>query len=338
MYSKKVSDFVNHAVELSKKMKYEQAASKYADACATFKEENSCDDFDLLVQQGKMLLEAGIVKKSALGGLRAMRAEVAAERRANLLNHPEKSDKAEGEKSAGGNSSVKDSPVENSPIKDSPVEDSSVKDSSVRDSSDRRSFDEDLSDEEFSDEEFSDEDDCEEEWEEENPTEFEAAKKVLKQAISLYEKEYTKHEEDAKSLTEPYLNSDADVPKSRFVEIVKKLADTYDLLGDVSTELEMPGSSSHFYGEGLFLYKKLYHNEFSAHVAMALANYASASGFYYTAMDEAAKDMKQAIKIFETLRKLRVKYAHLTRNTQPERNQQEMMMRAIMSQFGGSQL
>ncbi|KAM9892204.1 hypothetical protein OXX79_010182 [Metschnikowia pulcherrima] len=277
MYSKKVSDF------------------KYADACAAFKEENSCDDFDLLVQQGKMLLEAGIVKKSALGGLRAMRAEVAAERRANRLNQPEKSDKAEGEKSAGGNSSVKDSPAKNSPIKDSPVKDSSVKDSSD---------DDDLSEEDFSDEDFSDEDDCEEEWEEENPTEFEAAKKVLKQAISLYEKEYTKHGEDAKSLTEPYLNSDADVPKSRFVEIVKKLADTYDLLGDVSTELEMPGSSSHFYAEGLFLYKKLYHNEFSAHVAMALANYASASGFYYTAMDEAAKDMKQAIKIFETLRKV----------------------------------
>ena len=135
------------------------------------------------------------MKKQALGGLRAMRAEVAAERRANLLNQPEKQEKDEGEKSDDKHSSVKDSPV-----KDSPVKNSSVEDSSVEEISAKRSFDED-----FSEEDFSDEDDCEEEWGEENPTEFEAAKKVLKQAISLYEKEYTKHEEDAKLLTEPYI-------------------------------------------------------------------------------------------------------------------------------------
>ena len=82
MYSKGVSDFVNQAAELSQKQKYEQAAQKYADACAAFKEENSCDDFDLLVQHGKMLLEAGVVKKTALGGIDAMRAKVAAESKA----------------------------------------------------------------------------------------------------------------------------------------------------------------------------------------------------------------------------------------------------------------
>ncbi|KAM9934769.1 hypothetical protein OXX80_005649 [Metschnikowia pulcherrima] len=283
-----------------------------------------------------MLLQAGIVKKQALGGLRAMRAEVAAERRANLLNQPEKQDKAEG---AGGNSSVKDSPVKDSPVKNSFVEDSSVEEISAK-----RSFDED-----FSEEDFSDEDDCEEEWGEENPTEFEAAKKVLKQAVSLYEKEYTKHEEDAKSLTEPYLNSDADVPKSRFVEIVKKLAETYDLLGDVMTEVEKPQCSSDHYDECLHLYQKLYHKEFSGHVAMAHYNYAREAGFFYDTMDDAAKHIKQAIRITANLRKvgdweakrsctkllieLDAEYTRLTRDIQPELDEQDSMTRALMSQF-----
>ncbi|KAM9901178.1 hypothetical protein OXX69_008808 [Metschnikowia pulcherrima] len=267
-----------------------------------------------------------------------MRAEVAAERRANLLNQPEKQEKDEGEKSDDKHSSVKDSSVKDS-IKDSPVKDSSVKDSSAK-----RFFDEDLSEEDFSDE-----DDCEEEWGEENPTEFEAAKKVLKQAISLYEKEYTKHEEDAKSLTEPYLNSDADVPKSRFVEIVKKLADTYDLLGDVMTEVEKPQCSSDHYDECLHLYQKLYHKEFSGHVAMAHYNYAREAGYFYDAMDDAAKHIKQAIRITANLRKvgdweakrsctkllieLDAEYTRLTRDIQPELDKQDSMTRALMSQF-----
>ncbi|KAM9924781.1 hypothetical protein OXX59_004307 [Metschnikowia pulcherrima] len=378
MYSKKVSDFINQAIELSAKKKYEQAASKYADACAAFKEENTCDNPDLLVQQGKMLFEAAIVKKTALGGIDAMRAKVAAEKRANLLNHPEEQDKDEGEKSDDDysvedfpvkDSSVKDSSVKNSSAKNSSVKNSSVGNSSVKEflfvnSSAKESFDKNFSNEGFSDEDSSDDDsfdhdssdeDCFDddfsdiEWEEEDPTEFEAAEKVLEQAISLYEKEYSKHEGEAKSLTEPYLDSDTDVPKSKFVEIVKKLAETYDLLGDVMTEVEKPQCSSDHYDECLHLYQKLYHKEFSGHVAMAHYNYAREAGFFYDAMDDAAKHIKQAIRITANLRKvgdweakrsctkllieLDAEYTRLTRDIQPELDEQDSMTRALMSQF-----
>ncbi|KAM9903270.1 hypothetical protein OXX79_003469 [Metschnikowia pulcherrima] len=367
MYSKKVSDFTNQAIELSQKKKYEQAVQKYADACAMFNEENSCDNPDLLVQQGKMLFEAGVVKKTALGGIDAMRAKVAAEKRANLLNHPEEQDKDEGEKSDDGdssNSSVKNSSVKNSSVKTPSVGNSSAKEflfvnSSAKESfaknfcnegfSDEDSSDDDSFDHDSSDEDSFDDDSSDIEWEEEDPTEFEAAEKVLEQAISLYEKEYSKHEGESKSLTEPYLDSDTDVPKSKFVETVKKLADTYDLLGDVLTELEMPGYSSHHYEQCLFLYKKLYHKDFSGHIAMAHYNYASAAGYFYDAMDDAAKHIKQAIRITANLRKvgnweakrsctkllieLDAEYTRLTRDIQPELDEQDSMTRAIMSQF-----
>ncbi|KAM9898251.1 hypothetical protein OXX79_006414, partial [Metschnikowia pulcherrima] len=175
---------------------------------------------------------------------------------------------------------------------------------------------------------------------------------VLEQAISLYEKEYSKHEGEAKSLTEPYLDSDTDVPKSKFVEIVKKLAETYDLLGDVMTEVEKPQYSSDHYDECLYLYQKLYHKEFSGHVAMAHINYAEAAGFFYTAMEDAAKSIEQAQIIIanmwivgdpekkrlclEILSDLRVKYAHFTRDIQSELDRQELWTQALLSQVLGS--
>ncbi|KAM9904320.1 hypothetical protein OXX69_007600 [Metschnikowia pulcherrima] len=343
MYSAKVTEHINQGAKLFASKEYEQAASQYADACAAFNEEHSRDDPDLLLQYGKSLFEDAMAKSSVLGGISGMRAKADAEKEANQLENPEEEEQED------------DGFAFHEGVAEEEEEESDHDENDIKNSEnggEQGSLD--AANEDASADEGNASDDSEEEGEEESETEFEAAWKVLESARLLYEDEVKKHEEEKKQLKEPYLDSDADVPKTKYVESLKKLADTFDLLGEVSMESEnLPQASSDF-KQCLDLRQQLYHKDSSAHIASAHVKFASAAGFFYTTREEAAKSIKQAIKITENLAKaadadadkkndytsmlgeLNDKYAELTRDISEEQDEQQRMMQTIMSQFMGS--
>ncbi|KAM9924780.1 hypothetical protein OXX59_004306 [Metschnikowia pulcherrima] len=343
MYSAKVTEHINQGAKLFASKEYEQAASQYADACAAFNKEHSRDDPDLLLQYGKSLFEDAMAKSSVLGGISGMRAKADAEKEANHSENPEEEEQED------------DGFAFHEGVAEEEQEESDHDANDIRNSENggEQGF-LDAANEDASADEGNASDDSEEEGEEESETEFEAAWKVLESARLLYEDEVKKHEEEKKQLKEPYLDSDADVPKTKYVESLKKLADTFDLLGEVSMESEnLPQASSDF-KQCLDLRQQLYHNDSSAHIASAHVKFASAAGFFYTTREDAAKSIKQAIKITENLAKaadadadkkndfnsmlgeLNDKYAELTRDISEEQDEQQRMMQTIMSQFMGS--
>ncbi|KAM9926849.1 hypothetical protein OXX80_010468 [Metschnikowia pulcherrima] len=345
MYSAKVTEHINQGAKLFASKEYEQAASQYADACAAFNEEHSRDDPDLLLQYGKSLFEDAMAQSSVLGGISGMRAKADAEKEANQLENPEEEEQED------------DGFAFHEGVAEEEEEESDHDENDIKNSENggEQGFLDAANEDASADEgNASDDSEEEEEAEEESETEFEAAWKVLESARLLYEDEVKKHEEEKKQLKEPYLDSDADVPKTKYVESLKKLADTFDLLGEVSMESEnLPQASSDF-KQCLELRQQLYHKDSSAHIASAHVKFASAAGFFYTTREEAAKSIKQAIKITENLAKaadadadkkndftsmlgeLNDKYAELTRDISEEQDEQQRMMQTIMSQFMGS--
>ncbi|KAM9938428.1 hypothetical protein OXX80_002060 [Metschnikowia pulcherrima] len=351
MYSAKVTEHINQGAKLFASKEYEQAASQYADACAAFNDEHSRDDPDLLLQYGKSLFEDAMAKSSVLGGISGMRAKADAEKEANQLENPEEEEQEDD--GFAFHEGVAEEEEEESDHDENDIKNN--ENGGEQGSLDAANEDDEgAANEDASADEGNASDDSEEEEEAESETEFEAAWKVLESARLLYEDEVKKHEEEKKQLKEPYLDSDADVPKTKYVESLKKLADTFDLLGEVSMESEnLPQASSDF-KQCLDLRQQLYHRDSSAHIASAHVKFASAAGFFYTTREDAAKSIKQAIKITENLAKaadadadkkndytsmlgeLNDKYAELTRDISEEQDEQQRMMQTIMSQFMGS--
>lgn len=343
MYSAKVTEHINQGAKLFASKEYEQAASQYADACAAFNEEHSRDDPDLLLQYGKLLFEDAMAKSSVLGGISGMRAKADAEKEANQLENPEEEEQED------------DGFAFHEGVAEEEEEELDHDENDIRNNEnggEQGSLD--AANEDASADEGNASDDSEEEEGEESETEFEAAWKILELARLLYEDEVKKHEEEKNQLKEPYLDSDADVPKTKYVESLKKLADTFDLLGEVSMESEnLPQASSDF-KQCLDLRQQLYQRDTSAHIASAHVKFALAAGFFYTTREDAAKSIEQAIKITENLAKaadadadkkndytsmlgeLNDKYAELTRDILEEQDEQQRMMQTIMSQFMGS--
>lgn len=68
-YSPGVNGFIAEGSKLYAVKDYDQAATKYADACGAFNEENGQDDADLLLLYGKALFQAGVAKSGVLGGV-----------------------------------------------------------------------------------------------------------------------------------------------------------------------------------------------------------------------------------------------------------------------------
>lgn len=69
MYSEEITKNIADGAKFYAAKDYELAASKYADACAAFSEENGTDDADLLLLYGKALFQNGVAKSSVLGGV-----------------------------------------------------------------------------------------------------------------------------------------------------------------------------------------------------------------------------------------------------------------------------
>lgn len=101
----------------------------------------------------------------------------------------------------------------------------------------------------------------------EEESDFEAGWEILDLARSLFAKKVEELSSEESKLTIPYLKSDDEEPKNEYVVALKKLSETYDLLGEVSLESENFSQAASDLASCLELRQKLYDPLLSALVS-----------------------------------------------------------------------
>lgn len=210
MYSTEILDLLKEGSQAYSLKDFDQAASKYADACASFNEEHGKDCPDLLLLYGKALFQSGVSKSGVLGG-------VSAQQETTKKDNEAENDEANFEEGMANDES------EVAAEEDEEDDEAEIgNDEGQEDDNDNQKAD-DQEDEAAPEEEQSD---------------FEAAWEILDLSRALFEDRISKLEETAADLTSPLIKSDNEEPKNDYVANLKKLSETYDLLGEVSLESE----------------------------------------------------------------------------------------------------
>lgn len=228
MYSPEVTALITEGAKNYSRKEYDEAYSKYADACAEHFKESGTDCPDLLLLYGKALYQSGLSKSGVLGGT---------------------SEKKEETKTAEAE-------------KDSTFEAGMVKDETGDDDQDGPESD----DQEASEDNNAINDNQVEDEEEEKP-EFEEAWEVLDLARNLFEKRTKDLELEAADLKTPYLENDKDTPKLEYVANLKKLCEVHALLGEISLETESFPRAASDLAASLELRQKLYDSQLSSLVS-----------------------------------------------------------------------
>lgn len=135
-------------------------------------------------------------------------------------------------------------------------------------------------------------------------SDFEAAWEILDLARALFEKEagLLAPKDD---LPTPYLTSESDKAPSEYIDVIRKLSETYDLLGEVSLELEQFPQAASDLRACLELRQKLYDAERSSLVSESHYKLSLALEFCVEDPDlraKAADEMKKAIAIVSARR------------------------------------
>ncbi|OBA19714.1 hypothetical protein METBIDRAFT_79094 [Metschnikowia bicuspidata var. bicuspidata NRRL YB-4993] len=216
MYSDTVTRFITQGAKLYSSKDYEQAATSYADACAAFNEEHSRDDPDLLLLYGKALFQNGVAKSGVLGGVSTVsRSEDQSSGLAENQDDEDESGFQFHEGTAEGD--MDDEEEDHVPL----AEEDGDSDTETAGEAGN-----------------ADNSDDEEGAPEEEQSDFEAAWDILDLTRALLEKVVEDSAQNAADLQPPYLVSDDAEPSNKYVETIKKLSETYDLLGEVSLETE----------------------------------------------------------------------------------------------------
>lgn len=316
MYSEEITKNIAEGAKFYAAKDYELAASKYADACAAFSEENGADDADLLLLYGKALFQNGVAKSSVLGGVGSDQKDEREESR--------ESDKEENE------------------------------------DDDNFQFAEGF-DEQEGDENDNDENARESEAEDQHnaaddQSDFEAAWEILDLARSIFAHKVELLESEKAKLTVPYLKEDEGaVPE--YVAALKKLSETYDLLGEVSLESENFPQAAIDLESCLDLRKQLYDPSLSALVSESHYKLSLALEFCVEDPElrkKAAAHMKQAIACVKTryasqtdeaakadsrelLRDLQERYKELEKDPQEEIQAQQVdIIKGLLGEAIGS--
>lgn len=227
MYSQPILALINEGSQAYSRKDYDLAASKYADACAAFNDEQGTDDPDLLLLYGKALFQSGVSNSGVLGGAPV---------------EERKSEEDEGNFEEG--------------IAHEDAVEAEV-------GQQEQEVEERLEGENEGQEEQQGEKKGEGEGQpgEEEPSDFEAAWDILDLARSLFEKRISAEFTELKT---PYLASDDAEPASNYVANVQKLSEVYDLLGEVSLESENFAQAAADLESCLQLRLKLYDPELSS--------------------------------------------------------------------------
>lgn len=309
MYSEEITKHIAEGAKFYGLKDFDLAASKYADACALFSEENGKDDADLLLLYGKALFQNGVAKSGVLGGVSdettAKKPEVVEEEENDNFQFEEGfADENDG----GSQDEEEGQEGEGEPGEDQP--------------------------------------------------DFEAAWEILDLARSLYEEKVEEHSKEGEKLEIPYLKKDDEQPKLEYVIATKKLAEVYDLLGEVSLESENFSQAASDLQSCLELRQKLYDSKVSALVSESHYKLSLALEFSVetpNSRQDAAKHMKSAIdcvraraaiqtdeaakkEALELLKDLEERYKELERDPQKDVEAQQMdMIKGLLGEaIGGA--
>ncbi|GEQ71829.1 hypothetical protein JCM33374_g5515 [Metschnikowia sp. JCM 33374] len=281
MYSETVTGLIAQGAKLYSTKEYEQAANVYADACASFNEEHSRDDPDLLLLYGKALFQNGVSKSGVLGGVSAV----------------------------GGSEGKQEETAENNSDEDNEDDDGfqfhegmaeGENDDANEDGETGVAFAEEEGDEEEDGD--GEDEDGDEGAPEEEQTDFEAAWDILDLTRALFEKAVEEESKENAGLKTPYLASDDQEPQNKYVEFVKKLSETYDLLGEVSLETENFSQAASDLQACLELRQKLYDPNTSRLISESHYKLSLALEFCVEdpeSRSKAAQHVKSAIAIFK---------------------------------------
>lgn len=225
-YSETISLAIAEGAKLYAIKQYDEAATKYADACAAYNEEHGEDDADLLLLYGKALFQSAVSRSGMLGGIGENEEE-------------NQEDKETEENQDDGNFHFEDGIAPE-------VDD-----------------DENAKEEEQEEEQPEENEEPEqgEEQEEAGPdqSDFEVAWEILELTRSLFDNKL--QEQSSEGLETPYLKDADETPSSEYVSTAKKLSEVYDLLGEVSLEAENFAQAATDLQSCLELRQKLYPNE-----------------------------------------------------------------------------
>lgn len=200
-YSEAISLALAEGAKLYAIKQYDEAATKYADACASYNEENGEDDADLLLLYGKALFQSAVSRSGMLGGIGD--------------NEEEQQEDGEQEEDDGN---------------------FHFEDGIAPEVDDNENAEPEQEDEESQAKEDADPDKEEEEDAGPEQSDFEVAWEILELTRSLFDNKLKT--QSSEGLKVPYLKSADDVPTSEYVTTVKNLSEVYDLLGEVSLEAE----------------------------------------------------------------------------------------------------
>lgn len=306
MYSAEITKHLAEGSKFYAIKDFNQAATKYADACEAYNEETGGDSADLLLLYGKALFQNGVARSGILGGI--------------------------------GNEEEK-KPEEEEQNDNFQFEDGVAQEEGEEEPSETQS-----ADEESQQEEGDEQDDGEnQEPAEEEQSDFEAGWEILDLARSLFAAKVEELSHKKASLSMPYLKSDDEEPSDEYVVALKKLLETYDLLGEVSLESENFPQAASDLASCLGLRQQLYDRLLSALVSESHYKLSLALEFCVEDPElrqKAAEQMKLAIECvklrsetkeveqsketLELLRDLEERYNELKKEPQEQLQAQQM--------------
>lgn len=206
-YSDAINTLLAEAAKLYAVKEYDQASEKYADACEAFNIEHNSDDPDLLLLYGKALFQSAVLRSEVFGG----------------SEQPSKKEEKEEDDEEDANFQFHEDALaeENDENENNALEEEEEKDEN----------DENDDNDENEGNEDKDEND------DENQSDFEVAWEILDLTRSLFE-DRLEALSDANKPTVPFLKNDSEDSENEYIVLTKKLAEVYDLLGEVSLEAE----------------------------------------------------------------------------------------------------
>lgn len=228
-YSKEVSKLVADGSKAYGEKNYELASEKYGEACQIYNETTQEEDPELLFLYGKALFQNAVSRSEVFGGDTSNLKDNNNQSKKNDEKEDHEDDEQEGDElPEGDNFQFHDADV--------PEEDNDAADAELEDKLDGNLQVKDNVTEEEEEQQQQEEDNGGEHQEEEQ-SDFEVAWEILDLTRSIWEKELESISDEAKSLTKPY-DCDSNASTSSYIRLIKKLAETYDILGEVSLEAE----------------------------------------------------------------------------------------------------
>ncbi|KAI5953533.1 hypothetical protein KGF54_002905 [Candida jiufengensis] len=245
-YSSDITKLISEGSKAYSQRNYELASEKYGDACQLYSSLNdNKEDGDLLLLYGKALFQNGIDKSSILGGIETNNNEEEKEGGDNK----DKKGKEENEEEEGDDkfqfydAEPIDGEVSNENEKEEEHE-------NEEESEENKEENKEQGEEEEGEQE-------QEQEQEQEASDFEMAWMILDVARGIFEQQLESLPKPT-TIPIPYIKSESDPIDNEYIITLKKLSETYDILGEVSLESENFQQASQDLQKSLKLRLELY--------------------------------------------------------------------------------